>query len=522
LTAPDGAFTVGGGDFSFGQSYTESTIRSLFQPPVPNSANAVDLLGQQLSKMPLEVLQFFKDIIPDPVEEAFETIDGAIEQILANLHDNPLTKVVQDIQDTIDGLVNGFVGWVNTGYTPAQLADIAKEVSKTVSDLKTVITALLSQAGYAGTAVVVDFAALDDASTLGSNFSQSASGTGASTVQRLGGRAKVVGTGTGRWGWARYSAAGTKTDYQKIGVVFGTRPSIDLIGGSKSKNTIHGRYSADGNSYIAVIFTANGWTLGCQNAGSWTTFHNRVTTLFDPWDFKPGAVYWLECGTLGGPRIIRLWENNKILWTHVDTAAVSVLPSAQTHPEDYSYTGFGSQQFSDDMKPAEVASFAFYDNNPAALLGCGWRIARTGTGTDNVGSGDRTFPASWFDTIDYATSDLEVTISSNQVKVPATGWYQITVKQHGDGIIFGSLAVQPALLVNGSVVSRGHNSAWVNYNFGFFGTFTVYLNENDLVKPGYWASSSATSQLGGGDSAGANTWWSGVFLGNNKKPPVTS
>lgn len=517
-TPPDGAFTIGGGDFNFGQGYTDTIVRSLFMPPIPNGANSFDLLGQQLAKLPLEVLQFFKDIIPDPVEEMFETIEGAIDQILGAFSDNPLTKVVQDVQDVIDGMVNGLVGWVNTGYTPAQLKEIAEDVSKAISDLKTIVNALIGQSGYAGVAVVVDFSSAADASTLGSAWNQWYWGSGTSTLSIAGGRAKVTGSGSNRGAWARYTQEVTKTDYQKIGVVFGTKPSMGLLGGSQSKNRIFGRCDSGSSTFVSVEFTANSWILGCQVSGAWTTF---AQSSFGSFTFKPGAVYWLELGTLGGPRIFRVWENNKVLVTYVDAANTSVLPSEQGAPETFRFTGVSTFQYSDNYKPAEIASFAFFDNNPAAVQGCGWRISRTSSSTANVDSGDRVFPASWFGTIDYATSDLEITLSANEVKVPATGWYQITIKQHGDGALIGGYSVQPALIVNNYVVSRGQNSYWNGYNTGFSHSFTVYLNANDRVKPGYWASAAAISQLGGGDAAGQNTWWSGVFLGNNKKPPTT-
>lgn len=79
---PDGAFTIGGGDFSYGQGYEEDAIRALFRLPAPTIGNAISLLEENLARLPLEALQFFQDLIPDPVEEAFETVAGAVEAIM--------------------------------------------------------------------------------------------------------------------------------------------------------------------------------------------------------------------------------------------------------------------------------------------------------------------------------------------------------------------------------------------------------------------------------------------------------
>ena len=516
-TPPDGAFTIGGGDFNFGQNYTETAIKALYTPPVPTGSTALDLLGQQLRKLPLQSLQYFKELLPDSVEEAWDTVEGAVDQIVSSLENNKLTNLIQDVKDTIDGMVRGLVGWIENGYTPSDVEAAAKDVANTLSDMRSVITALLASTGYAGSAVVVDFGGVEDASSLGSDWAQSYfSGSGTGTLGVSGGRAGWIGSADRRWFSARYSAVDTKSDYQKIGVAFATKPSRDIFGGHKSVNRILGRVSSDSNSFVAVEFEADGFKLGCQVSGSWTTWYTRTSTLFDKWEFKAGAAYWLECGTTGGARIYRVWENNKILTTFVESSATSSLGAG------FRSVGMGGMAFSNTANAAQVAAFAFFDNQAAAKRGSGWRITRTSSGTANLSDGENTFPSSWFDTPDYITDDLTFSSYANKVTVAATGWYLITVKQHGDNAIIGGYSVQPTLRVNGSVVMRGQNFYWAGYNSGFSHSFIVYLNDGDYVSPGYWASATAYGQLGNGGADGLNVYWSGVFLGTNKKLPTTT
>lgn len=89
LTPPDGAYELGGGDFSYGQDMTEAYARSLFEIPDFNAANALTVLPQLLLRLPLEALKRFEAFIPNVVEGAFETVTGAVEAIMGALENSP-------------------------------------------------------------------------------------------------------------------------------------------------------------------------------------------------------------------------------------------------------------------------------------------------------------------------------------------------------------------------------------------------------------------------------------------------
>lgn len=506
--APDGAVTVGGGTFNYGQMVNEKYGRAQFEiEPPSNLGEALDLLPVVMGQLPSDALKPWQKWLNLTDEDRLN--GNVLQQFLDSLKDNPLKQ-------TIDGIVRGLVGWVENGYTPQQVEAAAKDVANTLSDMRAIITALLASNGYAGTARVIDFSGLADAPSLGAEWSQTYSGSGTGTLGVSGGRARWIGSADQRWCTARYVGAQTKGDYQKIGVAFATKPSRNIFGGAKSVNRIMGRVSDNQLSFVAVDFTADGFTLGCSVGGSWTTWYQRNSTLFDPWEFKAGAAYWLECGTSGGLRIYRVWENSKILVTYVESAATSNLGTG------FRSVGMAVMSFSDNSNPGQVAAFAFYDNQSAAKRGSGWRIARTSGGSTNVNNGDNAFPSNWFDTPDYITDDLNYDPANNRITVAATGWYHITIKQHGDNSIIGGYSVQPTLIVDGGVAMRGQNFRWGEYNEGFSASFVVYLEEGARVQPGYWASATVLNNLAGGEAAGQNTYWSGVYLGTNKKLPTTS
>ena len=513
--APDGAVTVGGNQFRFGQLVDEKRAREQFEIEAPgNLAEAMDLLPVLLGQLPNDAMKPWAKWLN--LDDEVAAAGGIVQALIDALTDNPLTKVIQTVAETIDGMVRGLVGWIETGFTPAQVEAAAKDVANTVADLRAIVTALAASKGFAGVAKVIDFTGMADSSTLGSEWTQTYfSGSGTGTFGISGGRARWLGSASERWCSARYNTE-TKGDYQKIGVAFSTKPSRNIFGGSKSVNRIMGRVSPDQNTFVAVDFTADGFTLGCQVAGSWTTWYTRSWSLFDPWEFKAGAAYWLECGTTGGSRIFRVWENNTIIATHVESSAGSMIGPT------FRGVGVGVKAFNDTAIPAQIASIAFFDNQAALKMGSGWRITRTGGSSVTVSSGDNSFPSNWFNTPDYITDDLAYDTTNNKITVAATGWYQINVNQYGDNAIVGEYSLHALLIVNGGVAQRGPLVHWNGRNKGIAGSFIVYLMEGDNVKPGYSSSNTIINNLPVGEPTGTFSYWSGVYLGTNKKLPTTT
>lgn len=114
----DGAFEIGGGDYKFGQDYNETVVRAMFAPKVPTPTNALALLAEQLRKMPLEALQFFKDLIPDAIEGAFNTVSGAVNAILGAIRNVPAFLQIDKWDDWLIGT------WNTLERTVKQIMDI--------------------------------------------------------------------------------------------------------------------------------------------------------------------------------------------------------------------------------------------------------------------------------------------------------------------------------------------------------------------------------------------------------------
>ncbi|AMW64110.1 minor tail protein [Mycobacterium phage EvilGenius] len=125
----DGAFKIGGGDFDFGQGYTEGLIKDLFEVPLANPANAIEILTQQLKKLPLEALQTFKHMIPGTVDDDFIDIATSVTTIIGNLANLPKALLTGDFEDWL----------ANSAFTKEQwqafLDQIKGAVGGTVEDL---------------------------------------------------------------------------------------------------------------------------------------------------------------------------------------------------------------------------------------------------------------------------------------------------------------------------------------------------------------------------------------------------
>lgn len=100
-----GAFVIGGGDFNFGQDYTESLIKTFFKVPAPTIGGAIEALRQSLLRLPLEALQVFRDLIPDSVEFVWDTVTGAVDAIISSLLDSPLFVPFSAFNDFLNTLL---------------------------------------------------------------------------------------------------------------------------------------------------------------------------------------------------------------------------------------------------------------------------------------------------------------------------------------------------------------------------------------------------------------------------------
>lgn len=541
-SSPDGAIVVGGGEWKYTQTINEATHRSGYEMPQPTPDNMVELLQMALERLPIDALKPFAGFL-GIVDGVFTSVSQAVEAIIGSL----VERVVQTVQDfnawvtdffgamgsglltgdltdfgdwwdsnitqpvvgTVDGFVRGVLGMVGSGFNVNIVEETAQKLADSIADMNEAVNRLDQKSGsgkFTGTATSINFASI---SSTGSYFSQTLSGTGAGSLTIAGSKLGWSGTATNRSSFLKYTVADTKSDYQKIGSAYATLPSTNFLGGWKSYNYLYGRINAAGTSYVYAQLGASDLEIGCYVAGAKTVF-----ATLPGFKFKPGAAYWLECGTTGGARIFRVWENRLVILTYTDASSVSSLGSG------FRSVGLGATAFSDTYLPAKAASFAFFDNVPVTITGCGWRVTRTSGTLDDISTGTNLFPTSWFNTIDYMSDDLTAAYvaSTNKIVVPADGWYAVSVYQYGNNsVAFGAGGRnRAALFKNGTAIQYSNptpaNSV-IGYS-GFGGTFTTYCVAGDELQPGYnsdWAAANLLESDGG-----LGTYWAGTFLGNQK------
>lgn len=140
VTAPDGAYIIGGGEWKYGQSLTEELAHALLLPPMPTPANALALIADNLSRLPLEALKVFQPFVPNSTDEMFLTIEVAVETIIGIFMDpisflksidfttwttavfGPLNTIVNQLLDIFQGnvvvpfntAIANVVTWVNS------------------------------------------------------------------------------------------------------------------------------------------------------------------------------------------------------------------------------------------------------------------------------------------------------------------------------------------------------------------------------------------------------------------------
>lgn len=101
---------------NFGQSYTDSAVRSLFEIPITTFANMLEVFTSLLLRIPLEALKVLEPIIPGGAEN-FTDVVTAVNAIVGSL-----TDVVEFL--TVD-IFQSFIGAIGSG-DPAAVAELLK------------------------------------------------------------------------------------------------------------------------------------------------------------------------------------------------------------------------------------------------------------------------------------------------------------------------------------------------------------------------------------------------------------
>jgi len=418
------------------------------------------------------------------------------------------TNFAQDVHGIVDGLVNRLRGESFSGWALDDAGDTLEDTAGSLAANTAAIAALNnSQTGAdnGGQSVLVDFSQLPNGSLPG-DFSITYSGSGTDTWSISSGRAKMShSSGSDRTSAIRYTTVPTDTDRQKIGCAFSAAPRT---GGflQAGLSFIIGRCNSAVTSYVYLALGSNTIELGCVVSGVQTVFVPTSTYVFG---FKPTAAYWLECGTTGGTRVFRVWENSTVLFSYTDSGNVSQLGAS------FRYTGFGGfmDAGTNPGWPGDVLAFAFSDNTPATLIGSFAKMSRTATGTVTFNSGTNLAPTSFFGVNDGATADITPDLTNGKFTVNTKGNYIVSIGYKiASGGMPGNTAIAPILYKNGSAhlgsgdyqqTQAGVTPVQIR---SVSQTFFVDLDVNDTVQAGYNGTNSMTSSFTG-EAAGLYSYF---------------
>lgn len=433
------------------------------------------------------------------------------------------------IQKTINAIVNGWFGWIGD-WTEDDAADAVANQAATIATMSSAVTQLQNRAqnqDVGGVSTFIDFTARPAATSMGADFTQTYSGSGTGYLGLDNGAKFFFGTFASRDCDFLKNDFQTTTDYQKVGLAFGSTPQYDALGHS-SNNEIHGRKNAAGDTYVYANLDYNTAQLGCQVAGSRTVF---VTSPSGTFKFKSNASYWLECGTIGGLRVFRVLENNTPVLTHTEVGTTSQVGAS------YRYTGgrvhaYAQSSPSWSLPVGRMVAMAISDNYPSTVTGSGASIFRTTTSNVSSSSGTNLFPNNFFNNIGASSADIAVDLTTGTFTVSESAYYVLDaqVQQPGGSTTVASVSGWPLVslwaYINAvpsrrmgdfsaaqiSTVNTSAGTATYTFPVGLSGTCVVWLDAGDDVQLGYDSSISRSSVFTG-DSAGAETNFSITRVG---------
>lgn len=573
----DGAFEIGGGAFDFGQGYTENLIKNMFEVPMPTSGNAVEVLTQQLSRLPLEALQYFKQIIPGTVDDDFIDVAASVTTVIANLSNlpkglltgdfnqwvsgtfDPVSTEVRQLLEILGGLtvtpINSAVQGVKDWWT--SINQQAQSNTARTDNLIDAATNALSGASIVGQEVVG--AGLDLAkTTMEQLFGQVSKVT--RDVQALQSESTAAATGGRRFNidfsnYANgpfpsglfnltYTGAGTSTLIIKDGnavwnlVNDGDRDAIliyptptltpyQIVGGTmssppegsnsgqKPRIWAVARSNAAGTDYVF----ARGYNTGFMSyKGDIGCVKGGVEYI---WASNVPLTWSLDirvvCGVGNNPRRHQVLSGNTIVIDLIEPAAKQSVIDA-----DHCY--WGSQSETNGVNsPGAVAGASVVDNAPPDVIGTTFRASRRSGADITWPSGGAKAPTNFFETIDYQSPDVKYEPGTNcRVTVQKQGTYLVQYRALHGPYAQGT-GGHGLLYKNGSPYERGQwGSNAIMAGFGVNATtedatsasFVVPLNPGDYIEPGFHFTSSMSNT---GDAAkmadGSQTWFAVTRVG---------
>lgn len=424
-------------------------------------------------------------------------------------------------QTIVDNITNKFTGQNFTGWGQADSASAMDAQAKAIATLAAAVQALQSQNqsnNNPGKVYLIDFSTRSNSTTsVGSDVTQTYSaGPGGGTA----------GTGTyglldGKAHWypqndnprmchCLYNAGQLATDTQIVGGAFASAPGN--WSSLYADNRFRLRMNAAGTTYVEAEFRNNRVILRCVVSGSATTWFTLGAGGSGSFTFKPGTVYWLVAGTVGGARTFQVLEGSTPIISYTESGTTSQLGAS------YRYVGWAVACYAGvfgSNNPGDMVAWAAADNALPTVLGSYFRAIRTTTSSPgNWPSGDNTLPNSFFNSVEVITADLAYNSSSaNSLTIGLDGNYAVTIQLYAGTASAISQAGGVELYVNTNLERRQVVAMGTGSGAGQLGTPTATwllpLLAGDVLQPGTYASALLSSAGGAlaGDAAGLRCFW---------------
>ncbi|AER48743.1 minor tail protein [Mycobacterium phage Alma] len=572
----DGAFQIGGGDWGFGQNYTESVVRSLFQPTTPTPGNALALLEQQLAKMPLEVLKGFEGLIPGG-SDAFETVPKAVATIMGSLTDSVragLETVVTSMQTILNQILEILGGGIVTPINGAVQAvkdwwtALMGKTQHLGSDGK--VNADLSQIPALQGLVDAATNALSGASTIGQEVVGAGLDAVKDTMENLFGMLTKVTRDVQQLQSEQETAAngGKRFNIDFSQYPNGEFPSglfnLTYSGPGTSRlviNNGHAQWSTVNNGYRRATMLypeptmtpqqivrgtlasppAQGtnvriWSIARANAaGTDYVFARGYCTGFlqyrgDIGCVKGGVEYiWASnvpltwsldlrvvCGVGEEPRRHQVYSGTKVIWDGLE-------PGDKQSIIDDDHCWWGAISETDgNNTPGTVAGASVSDNAPPAVTGSTMRVYRSSTAASaNKSSGEAVLPANALDAIDYRSSDITWNAATQTATVTKSGTYMMGLRVQTTSALGFSEERYPLIFINGVPRIKMAPTRGISVNgFGVPSTPQDYAFGGDGVS--YYLPAGATVRPGlksddtlgiVGDANASSSWFAMARVG---------
>jgi len=343
---------VGVGPGDWGQNVNETLLNQLVGV-TPSWENPLEIVERQLLRLPLEALRQFEPVVGGDYSSEI----SAVTSIMGALKTKP--DLLKWFKDIINNIVNGWQGLFNGSWDFFDVYATMEQVAAAIASLNSDVAALFA-GGSEGVNKTENFNQYPNGGP-GSKWQTWHKGLAAETIEIKDGKMWLfcfpLAT---RFGWAKYVLDDTGTDYQRVGVVFGSKPQTGLFNAT-AYNYIMGRVAQMGNTESTSTFVfaklgANTAEIGVNIRGTETIL--KKAPVFN---FNPAAFYMLQCGVKGtggvadSPYTFRLFEGSTQILEAVDTSRISFVGA--THR----YTGLAFAN-SNALQSGKVAQFVMFDS----------------------------------------------------------------------------------------------------------------------------------------------------------------